>query len=484
MRLDDGNDRTVILGGGLAGLSAGYTLTQSDRKALVVEKDAAVGGLSKTIARGEFRFDLGGHRFFTKNKQVEYFVRDLMGGELLEVDRSSKICLRNKYFDYPLKPSNAVCGMGVATTARILCDYGVERIKGQFRSAENISLEDWVVSNFGRTMFDIYFKEYSEKVWGVKCGQISAEWVAKRIQGLSLGAAVKNAFFKFSGKGIPTLADKFVYPSLGIGRISERIQDEINKSGQVLTSTSVENLHRTGFWIEGLTVKSGDIVYNVEGDEFISSIPMTSLIRMIHPKVPRDVLEAASKLRYRDLVVVAVMLDRERATDQTWIYIPERKVPLGRIHEPKNWSYKMAPSDKTLLVAEFFCFEGDKIWESSDWQLTEITAHHLEKLGIVKAGEVIDSAVVRVPKAYPLLEVGYREYYGKVLDYLNKFENLHTIGRNGLFKYLNMDHAIDTGLDLAHRILVKGSVAKTSATKGSVARTARRERFAVAGDLR
>jgi len=441
------------LGGGLAGLSAGYVLAQANKKVIVFESDSVVGGLSKTIERDGFRFDLGGHRFFTKNEQVDCFVKDLMGEELLSVPRSSKIYLRDKYFDYPLKPSNAIFGLGILTTLKILSDYGTEKIKKLFRPAEITSLEDWVVNQFGRAMFNLYFKQYSEKVWGIACSRISAEWVAKRIQGLSLGVAIKNAFFKVSGKGLPTLADNFLYPALGIGRISERLRDAIDTKGHVKTSTRVERLYHSNFKIEGALMKNCDGTYQISGHQFISSIPMPALVKMLEPEAPADVLDAACKLKYRDLVVVAVMINRERVTDQTWIYIPERKIALGRIHEPKNWSEKMAPPGKTLLVAEHFCFEGDNTWSMEDKQLLDVTSQCLAKLGFIKENEVVDGVVVRVPKAYPLLEVGYKEHYGIIRDYLSRFQNLHVIGRSGTFRYLNMDHAIQAGIETAGEIL-------------------------------
>ncbi len=451
--IESRNGEVIVLGGGLAGLSAGHILAQANRRVLVFENDSAVGGLAKTIVRGEFRFDLGGHRFFTKNEQVERFVKDLLGEELIEVPRTSKICLRNKYFDYPLKPSNAIFGLGIPTTLELLFNYGLERIKGRFRAVEIISLEDWVVSQFGRAMFNIYFKEYSEKVWGIECSQISAEWVAERIQGLSLSTAIKNAFFKFNGKEIPTLADKFLYPSLGIGRISDKLREAIDKSGHVLTATRIERLYHSGSQIKSLAAKNGKGTYMVEGRDFISTIPMTALVEMLYPRAPKDVLTAASSLRYRDLIIVAIMLNREQATEQSWIYIPERKIALGRIHEPKNWSSRMAPADKTLLVAEHFCFKGDETWCADDEQLAKNTVRQLENLGFIKRGEVIDSAVIRVPKAYLLPEVGYGKHRNKILDYLSRFQNLHIIGRGGCFRYLNMDRAIENGLEAAERII-------------------------------
>src|SRR5271157_4226669 len=430
---------TIILGGGLTGLAAGYALTKAGAAVELFEHDASVGGLSKTVESNGFRFDLGGHRFFTHNQRINGFVNDLMEGELISVPRKSTIYLRNKYFDYPLRPANAIFGMGVPTTVKIVEDYVAEKIRGLTKVRPQVSLEDWVVGNFGRTMFDIYFKEYSEKVWGIDCRRISVDWVAQRIRGLSLAGAIKNAFFKFTGKDIPSLVDKFTYPALGIGRIAERTREEIEKSNTVHTGCPITRIKHSGPMIE--SVEAGcSTAHLASGDVFISSIPITKLVRLLDPPPPAYVMDAASKLMFRDLVVVAVMLDRKRVTGQTWIYIPEKKIPFGRIHEPTNWSDKMAPEGKTILVSEYFSFQGDRIWNASDEHLTDITVRGLEQLGFIKKSEVSGSAVVRAKKAYPLFEIGYEEQCTLLYDYLNTFRNLHLAGRVGMFRYYNMDH--------------------------------------------
>lgn len=450
---ENNKDRIIILGGGLAGLSTGYLLSRAGRKVTVFESNSTVGGLSRTVVMGDFRFDLGGHRFFTNKKKVERFVKELMDGELLTVPRKSKIYLHNRYFDYPLKPVNAILGLGVPTTLKTIIDYGKEILKKSLKKNDIVSLEEWVVSNFGRTMFNIYFKEYSEKVWGMECKRISKEWVAKRIKGLSLGIAIKSAFFKFSKGRIPTLADNFLYPSLGIGRISERLRDGINGGNTVFTSTNIIRLNHNNFRIETAIARNCDLTCMVEGREFISSIPLTTLIHILHPKPPEDILSSASKLKFRDIIIVTIAINRERVTDLTWLYLPERNIPFGRIHEPKNWSAKMSPEGKTHIVTEHFCFEGDETWRRSDADLIKSTIQSLEKLGFIKIDEVIDCTVVRIPKAYPLFEIGYREHYDRIISYLDRFKNLHIAGRGGMFRYDNMDDVIETGIETAEKII-------------------------------
>ena len=452
------NNHVLVLGGGLAGLSAAYVLSRAGYGVEVVEAAATVGGLSKTIVKEGFRFDLGGHRFFTNDARIDGFVRSLMKDELISVNRTSKIFMKDKFFNYPLRPFNAMFGLGMLTTVRIMGDYGFEKLGNLIKKKDCISLEDWVVNNFGRTMFDIYFKQYSEKVWGIPCSRVSAEWVAQRINGLSLAKAVKNAFFKFAGKDIPTLADNFVYPELGIGRIAERLKDEIEKENCVYTDTSVEAVNHADFMIDSIVIKNENSTRIVHGKEFISSIPATKLLNIMNPAPPGEILDAASKLSFRDLVIVTVMVDKKRVTDQTWIYIPEQKIPFGRIHEPTNWSDKMAPEGKTLIVMEFFSFQGDTFWNMTDERLQDITVEHLEKLGFINRDEVIDAMVVRVPKAYPVFEIGYKELCKKVYDYLALFSNLHVGGRTGMFRYYNMDHAIESGLDTAERIIQRRNI--------------------------
>lgn len=466
MLTTDHKQDIVVMGGGLAGLSAGYSLTKAGKSLTVLESDTTVGGLSRTIRHGDFKFDLGGHRFFTQNKETNQFVKDILQGDYLSVQRKSKIFMKGRFFDYPLKPSNALFGLGLPTTVKALSDYGKEKIRGLFSNPVNISLEDWVTSHFGRTMFLLYFKEYSEKVWGIECEKISQDWVAKRIEGLSLGVAIKNAFFNQGSKNIKTLADTFIYPSHGIGQISDRLMEEIDKENSVLTSTGVSRIHHNNHKITGIDAVNCDRTHAITGNEFVSSIPITHLVSLLNPAPPAEVLHAVSKLRYRDVIIASVMLNRERVTDLTWMYLPEKSMELGRIHEPRNWSPHMAPEGKTHIVAEYFCFQGDRTWNSTDEELTEATVKQLERLGFVQKHDVIDSCVVRVPRAYPLFEVGYSNHYSRILDYLEQFTNLHVAGRTGMFKYYNMDRAIESGIEVAENILKRNQASTKTLLAG------------------
>lgn len=444
--------QALVLGGGLAGLSAGYELARQGVGVQLFEAAPQVGGLCRTLRMGEFLYDIGGHRFFTRDTEMERLVRDLMGSELINVQRTSKIFMRGRFFDYPLKPLNALSGLGPVTVARIVADYALERARMQLTSRPMVSLEDWVVSNFGRTMFDLYFKQYSEKVWGLECSRISQRWVAKRIDGLSLTKALKNAFFKFSGRDIPTLADEFLYPSLGIGRIAERLQQEINRSGRVHTSSRAIKLRHDGKGqVLGAQMLNCKDAISASAGQYLSTIPLTSLVAALDPAPPAHVAEAASKLKYRDLIIAAIAVKKERLTDLSWVYIPEQRYLFGRMHEPKMWSPAMAPADSTLVVVEYFCSQGDSIWQRSDTELERIAVEGLVELGFMQPGDVIGAEVVRFVGAYPLFEVGYERHCEVLYEYLSKFKNLHIAGRGGMFQYQNMDHALRSGTEAAAR---------------------------------
>lgn len=444
---------TVIMGAGLAGLTAAQRLSEAGHRLTLIESAKDVGGLARTVQHGGFRFDLGGHRFVTDNPQLEQFVCQLLGNDCLTVPRSSQILLRNRYFDYPLKPLNALFGFGPLTSASILFDYARERLRARLIKQRPVSLEDWVVQHFGRSMFNLYFREYSEKVWGIDCRQIDMRWVEQRIQGLSLGKAIKKALWPGSTKRLPTLSRHFLYPRYGIGQITDELGRQVQRYNPIYTGRRITRVNHSHGRIQCVEVTDGTQSSTILADQFISTIPLPALICAMRPHPPADVLAAASRLRSRDLVTVSIMLNRERITDHTWIYIPEQTIPFGRIHEPTNWSRRMAPAGQSLLVIEYFCFRGDSTWSSSDDRLVHQTVAQLDKLGLIQAHEVIDSVVTRIVNAYPLFEVGYVDHCQVIYDYLNRFDNLHTAGRGGMFRYYNMDHAMQAGMDAAQTII-------------------------------
>lgn len=442
----------VILGAGFAGLTAGSLLARSGAAVTVIERDISVGGLARTIEHNGFRFDLGGHRFHTQNKRIEDLVRRALDGDVLEVARSSKILMKGRYFDYPWRPLDALRGFGARGAAAIVFAYAAEQLRRCVRRPVAASFEDVIVGRFGRAMFDIFVREYSEKVWGIECRRIAAELAEWRIQNLSVGAAVRDALFPRSRGGVRSLARKFLYPPLGIGQIADGLRRQIEEHNCVLTGAPVTAVQHSGGRIDTITLRSGGRSGRYRAGEFVSSIPLNRLVQLLDPKPPQEVLDAAAGLRFRDLVIVTIMIDRERVTDQSWIYVPEREIPFGRIHEPTNWSAKMAPAGKTLLVTEHFCFRGDDYWRAEDDDLVETTVASLAGLGLVRRRDVIDGVVVRVPNAYPIFEVGHEDNRRKICDYLDGFANLRVIGRGGMFRYFNMDHAMESGIAVADEI--------------------------------
>ena len=448
-----GLDRTLVLGGGLAGLSAAYQLTAENVSVTVIEASEKIGGLARTIEHNGFRFDLGGHRFVTHDKNLEKFVKTLLEEDYLEVPRSSKILLRGRYFDYPLRPLKAFFGFGPIMSVKILADYFFEQLRSQFFKRSPVSLEDWVVNHYGRTMFNLYFKDYSEKVWGIDCQLIDQSWVEQRIQGLSLAKVIAKSLLPTINKTPITLANRFIYPKKGIGEITDTLAAKIREKNSIYTQTKVQQVHHQGSKIKSIETSCNGQAEQFNARHFISTIPLPELVKYLHPSPPKNVLEAASQLQSRDLVTVTLMINRPRVTDQTWIYVPEKSIPFGRVHEPTNWSKEMSTDGKSLLVVEYFCFRGDKTWNSEDKELADETSRILVKLGLVKNKDILDHKVLRVANAYPLFNVGFKEHCSTIYQYLEHFDNLFTAGRGGMFRYYNMDHAMQAGFDASNFVL-------------------------------
>ncbi len=444
-----------VIGAGPAGLSAAYVLSQNHKDAVVLEMSDQVGGISRTIVREGFRFDIGGHRFFTKDDEVDRFFQEILGDEIIWVNRTSKIYYQGKYFDYPLKPANALFGMGVGTTARCMFDYFAVKARGLVSKPEIVSFQDWVSNEFGNRLFELFFKDYTEKVWGIGCDRICAEWAAQRIKGMSLSVAVRDAIRPQKDGKVATLIDKFMYPRLGIGRISERLRDEVESGGnEVRMHSRVAAVNHEDGHVTSVEIESPEGDYSLEVNSLCSSMPLTELVLAMRPEAPADVQAAARSLRYRDLITVNIMVDKPRVTDDTWLYFHDPTLKLGRIHEPRNWSPEMAPEGQSSLVVEYFCFEGDEVWNMEDKDLIELTVRDLDlRLGFLKPDEVIDAFVVRTRKAYPTYEIGYEQPLQKVKDYVAGFANLEIVGRYGTYKYNNMDHSMKTGLMAARNIL-------------------------------
>lgn len=450
---------TVVMGAGPGGLCSAYVLTKAGLPTTVLEKAPFVGGLARTIHRqtdyGEFRFDIGGHRWFTKSDELNELFREVIAEELLWVNRTSRIYFDGKYVDYPLKISNALRAMGPVVAAQAMADYGRTRVGQRLHPSPVVSMEDAYIDQFGPTLYRLFFQRYSEKVWGLPCDQMSGDWVSQRSKGMSLLTAVKDAVVPSRGK-VVSLIDEFMYPRGGFGRFSERMADAIVAGGNsIQLSTSVEKVHREGNRVTAVTVSTENGSERIEGDNFISSIPLTMLAKIMEPAAPADVLKAAKSLTFRNIITVNLMLKKRQVTPDTWLYVHDRNILFGRLHEPKNWSPAMVPSDEfTSLVVEYFCSYGDHIWTMTEEELVDRTVQHLvEDLEFITPDEVIGGFTIRAPRAYPAYVIGYQEPLNRIKAFIGDIDNLQIIGRYGTFRYNNTDHAIETGLLAAKNIL-------------------------------
>lgn len=452
------NHKTVIIiGAGPAGLTAAYALCKAGISPAVLEKDQAVGGISRTVNYKGYYFDIGGHRFFTKVAAVEDIWREVLGENLLRRKRLSRIYYNKKLFFYPLRPLNALLGLGLWNSILIAASYLVARLRP---SKHEETFEQWVSNRFGKRLYEIFFKTYTEKVWGISCNEISAEWAAQRVKGLSLITALKNSIIgnqnhKGKKKMIKTLIDEFDYPKYGPGMMWQAMVDIIQSHGsQVCVGKEVEGIRWSGSRIEAIEVRGNGQPELICGSDFISSMPIREALQKFKPEIPKEVLDAANDLKYRDFLTVALIVDKPNLFPDTWLYIHDPDVKVGRIQNFKNWSPFMVPDpDKTCLGLEYFCFEGDSLWNMPDDELIEIGRRELETLGLAIGNEVEDGTVVRMPKAYPIYDSTYRKSLDTVRQFLKRFDNLQPVGRNGMHKYNNQDHSMLTGLLSAENIL-------------------------------
>jgi protoporphyrinogen oxidase len=451
---------TVIAGAGPAGLTAAYELSKHGHACVVLEAETdLVGGISRTDQYKGYRFDIGGHRFFSKSDEVNRLWHEILGEEFLTRPRLSRIYYDRKFFHYPLKPFDALSKLGVMQSARSVASYLRARLR-PIRPER--SVEDWVVNRFGRRLFEIFFKTYTEKVWGMPTSQISADWAAQRIKGLSLFRAVASALFASKsrdGEVVKTLIDEFHYPRLGPGQMWEAARDKVRAQGSAVhMDRRVVGIEHDGDQVTALLARdSGGVLHRYEGRHFLSTLPIRHLIGSMAPSAPVEVLEAANRLHYRDFLTVVLIVDQPETFPDNWIYIHEPNVQLGRVQNFKNWSPDMVPDpSKTSLGLEYFCFEGDALWETPDVDLIELGQREIAQIGLVPASKVVDGCVVRMPKAYPVYDDAYQERLAVIRRWLRGFANLELAGRNGMHKYNNQDHSMMTALLAARNILGLG----------------------------
>ena len=446
----------VIIGAGPAGLTAAYELTDSDKKVIILEKKSQVGGLAETKVFGNYRYDIGPHRFFTKNKEVYELFLKMLGKDAVEVNRKTRILFKNSYFDYPLTPLNALFGLGIGESIVIGFSYIFARIKSYLKISKINNFEDWVVDRFGRKLFNNFFKNYTEKVWGIDCKDIGSDWAAQRIKGLSLSTAIKFALFPSSKKRPKTLVDKFFYPRLGAGMLWEKFEDYVKEQGvEVAKNKKVTGVSNNG---DNFKVTIEDNFGNqtsIDTKNIFFSNPLLEFIDIYDADVPESVINSAKSLNYRNHISVHVTIDK-KLFDDNWIYIHSPNLNMARIADFTNFSDDMSEEGKYPLTLEYFCFEEDEIWNQNNSDIIDFALKELRNI-FDEEFNVIHSEVSRNAKAYPVIKTGYQEYIDVIKNWLSGLHNITAIGRSGMFKYNNQDHAMATGLYAARTLLGHGN---------------------------
>jgi protoporphyrinogen oxidase len=450
-----------VIGAGPAGLTTAYCLTKQTPSVVVIEKDPVyVGGISRTVRYKDFLFDIGGHRFFSKSKEVVDLWREILPDDFIARPRLSRIYYGGKYYSYPLSAFEALRNLGVFTSAACMLSYALARLTP---IAAPKSFHDWVRNQFGERLFHIFFKTYTEKVWGMSCDEISADWAAQRIKGLDLRVAVMNALKRSLGRTkapkegvdvVKTLIETFQYPRKGPGMMWEAAAAKVRaRGGEILMGRELASLSYDldrKMWI--IAVASESDCETFTAHHVVSSAPVRELVAKLKP-APISLLHARA-LRYRDFLTVALMVDTPDLFPDNWIYIHDPSVKVGRVQNFRSWSPEMVPNGMTCLGLEYFCFEGDGLWTAPDAELIALARREIAKIGLVAESDVVDGCVVRQPKAYPVYDEDYREHVATIRrDLEHSYPSLHLVGRNGMHKYNNQDHAMMTAMLTARNIL-------------------------------
>jgi protoporphyrinogen oxidase len=440
----------VVIGGGPAGLTAGYLLAKQGKSVIVLESTDQVGGIARTEVRDGYRFDLGGHRFFTKVKEVDDLWHEIMKEEFLKRPRQSRIYWNGKFLEYPLQGMDVMKKLGPVDLTKALTSYLYSAVKP---SPREDTFEEWVTNRFGRWLFNEFFKSYTEKVWGVSTSEIRSEWAAQRIKGLSFFAAAKSAFFGNRGNKIKSLISEFNYPRYGPGQMWEQMTNDIREhGGEVKLNAPVTRLRLS---------PEGKVIEVIAGGEtltpshVISSLPLRSTVGITEPEAPGEVRDAARGLRYRDFLTVALVMENEDLFPDNWIYIHVPEVQVGRIQNFRSWSPWMVPNDRDASIGmEYFCFEGDELWNMADDDLVKLATREIQQLGLAKADNVKFGFAVRVHKAYPMYDAEYSDRVAAIRRWLDGVPNLQQVGRNGLHRYNNSDHSMLTAMRAVDNILL------------------------------
>lgn len=448
----------LIVGGGPAGLSAALEAQRLGASVTVLERLGQVGGLCRTIEFDQCRFDIGPHRFFTKNSEVKALFDDVLGSDSVTVRRKTRILHDGTFFDYPLTPVNAMLGAGVRRGVTIGASYAYARVRDLFAPNTPGNFEQWVVQHFGRELYATFFKTYTEKVWGLPCSQISVDWASQRIRALNLGSALRSALAG-NAAVIRSIVSEFSYPRLGAGQVYRKMADSIERGGgRVVTGINVRKIRRQGPRLISMTADGPAGQYEFEADRFLTSAPLTDVIQMMDDPAPEPVIEASRSLRYRDHISVNLIV-RGNPFPDNWMYVHSGDVAVARIANYRNFSTEMsANSGLSPITAEYFAWPSDELSAASDGTLVARATDELGRLGIVDPADVVNAFVVRSSGAYPALDLDYRGHVEAIRTWIDGLDNLTPIGRTGMFKYNNQDHAIATGILGARKCMGYGQL--------------------------
>lgn len=447
--------KVVIIGAGPAGLTAGLELLRKQKFTVsIIEKDDQIGGLAKTVSYKNYKYDIGPHHYITESKEIENWWKNIVKDEFIKLKRFTRIYYNKHFFLYPLEPINALLGLNVIESTRCVCSY----FRYKFIPRSVSSYEDWLINRFGKRLFEIFFKSYTEKLWGISCKLISYDWAAQRIKNFSLGKAIFFAFFgKLFKKYTPrTILNEFYYPIHGSGSLWDEVGRKIKSttSGSIVTNEKVVSVeHNNQKIVVVLTrcLQNSTVTQQLkryEGDYFLSTMTLRNLILSMDPLPPENVIHAAKQLRCRALITINLIIDKEHITPDHWLYIHEKSVRTIRIGNMNNFSAQLRPNAKHSAISlECFTFTDEPFWLKTDSELLEQAKIEIDKIGLVKKELVLDGIVLRIPDAYPIYEGDYKSYLNTVYSYLATFKNLKLMGRNGMHQYNNMDTAMLSALD-------------------------------------
>ena len=443
--------KVIIIGAGPAGLTAAWEFNKHNIKTKILEGDKESGGISRTVDRNGWKFDIGGHRFFTKVDEVYEIWDEMLDKEdFIMRPRMSRIYYNGKFFDYPLKASNALFNLGIVEAIRCVFSYIYIRI---FPLKNIDNFETWVASRFGWRLYNIFFKTYTEKVWGVPANTIGADWASQRIKNLSLGKAIMNALLpKRKSEIITTLIDEFKYPKLGPGMMWDSASSRlINNGHEIIFNSRVEKINKLETGYEVITT-NGDVF---SCDALFSSMPLAHLPSTLEPKPSTEVIKAGDDLKFRDFLTVALVVDEKFAFPDNWVYIHEPHVKVGRVQNYGSWSPYLVKDGKTCLGLEYFVTKNDELWDSTDEELINLAISELEELKLIEKNSTDEGYVVRMPKAYPVYDLNYKENIEKIKNWLlEEHPNLYPMGRNGMHRYNNQDHSMMTAVKSVRNLVL------------------------------